>query len=222
MGAPIVLPRISDMSRRILRVYRSATPAQIENGLNWYPAARDIAGDIAHDARIPLETAAGILAALSPQTSWGQNVDWARELAAGSPISRGLPMSQARGMAILAQDREPLEILGGIKVRAFYACIVTAGATDAVCVDRHAYDIATGLRGSHVSLSTKRSEHCARAYQCAAARLRSTGESPGITAAQLQAVTWVTWRARYWQAGAWDGYREDPNRAPVAIESEVF
>lgn len=219
MATRIVLPRRSDMSARILRVYRSADAQQIAAGMEWYAAARRIAEEISHDARIPVETAAGILAALSPQTSWGQNVDWARELAAGSPISRGLPMSQARGMAILAQDREPLDILGGRKVRAFYACIVTAGATDAVCVDRHAYDIATGERGSHVSLSDKRSAHCASAYQSAAARLRSTGEAPGITAAQLQAVTWVTWRARYWQAGAWDGYGADRGRAP--IESEV-
>src|SRR6478752_5817376 len=151
MPVRIALPRRSDMSARILRVYRSADAQQIAAGMEWYAAARRIAEEISRDAQIPVETAAGILAALSPQTSWGQNVDWARELAAGSPISRGLPMSQARGMAILAQDREPLDILGGRKVRAFYACIVTAGVTDAVCVDRHAYDIATGERGSHVS-----------------------------------------------------------------------
>jgi hypothetical protein len=221
MTARRPLPRLSDMSARILRVYRSADAQQVAAGLAWYPAAREIAGEIARDAGIPVETAAGILAALSPQTSWGQNVDWARELAAGSPVSRGLGMSQARGMAILAGDRDPLDILGGRKVRAFYACIVTAGATDAVCVDRHAYDIATGQRGSHLTLTDRLAEHTQRAYVSAAARLRATGEAPGITGAQLQAVAWVTWRQRYWQAGAWDGYTHDRGRAPLT-ESTPF
>lgn len=219
MGARIALPRICDMSARILRVYRSADAEQIATGREWYRAARDIAGDIADTAGIPVETAAGILAALSPQTSWGQNVDWARELAAGSRVSRGLGLSQGRAEMIRYNpDIAPLDILGGRKVRAFYACIVTAGNTDAVCVDRHAYDLATGTRGSHLSLSDRRAEHCQRAYQSAAARLRATGEAPDITAAQLQAITWVTWRARYWQPGAWDGVGADRGRAPIVGE----
>jgi hypothetical protein len=107
---------------------------------------------------------------------------------------------------------DPLDILGGPKVRAFYSAILSGGATEQVVVDRHAYDLASNTRGAHLSLTPRRSFVTAENYRGAATRLRKRGIE--ITACQLQAVTWLTWRSRYWGEGAWDGYANDRSRAP--------
>ena len=113
-------------------------------------------------------------------------------------------------------DTDPLDILGGRKVRAFYSAILTSGLTDQVVIDRHAYDLAEDTRGSHLSLTDKRSRVTAENYRNAAKRLQRSGTM--ITACQLQATTWLTWRARYWAEGAWDGYATDRARAPKVSE----
>lgn len=200
-------------TRRILAVYRSADAEQIAAGMDWYRTAQFHARTIANDNGISMECAAGIIAALSPQVSWGFNLEWSREVAAGSVINRGLNTNMGKAIAILSNGRDPLDILGGPKVRAFYACIISAGITDEVCIDRHAYDIATGRRGSAQNgLTLKRSRAAQDAYRRAAHRLQVTGEAT-LSAAQLQAITWVTWRARYWATGAFDPRTLD--RAPL-------
>ena len=113
-------------------------------------------------------------------------------------------------------DTDPLDILGGRKVRAFYSAILTSGFTDQVVIDRHAYDLAEDTRGSHLSLTDKRSRVTAENYRNAAKRLQRSGTM--ITACQLQATTWLTWRSRYWSDGAWDGYATDRARAPKVSE----
>lgn len=202
---------------RILKVFRSADAEQIAKGLAWYTEAHGHAQRIALDHGLTIEQAAGIIAALSPQVSWGFNLEWAELIAGGDTVSRGLGISQNRAQAIRAYDGDPLDILGGPKVRAFYQAILEGGLTDAVVVDRHAYDLAENERGSHLSLTPKRIRNTADNYRMAAKRLNATGEAV-VTACQLQAITWITWRARYWSEGAWDGYANDRGRAP---EGEV-
>lgn len=190
------------VTARILRVFRSADTDQMADGLAWYDTAYIEALTIADQYSVTPKQAVGIIAATSPQMSWGSNLSWARQIASGLDTRRGLGLSLERAIRI-RQGEPPLEVLGGLKVQAFYVNILTRGLTDVVCVDRHAYDIATGERGSHKSLTPKRYVATAAAYRAAAARLRDTGEHPGIHAAQVQAVTWVTWRDRYWAPGAW-------------------
>lgn len=202
---------------RIIDVYRSADAQQIAAGLSWYSDAHDIAVDIARETNITIRQAAGILAALSPQVSWGFNVEWAYGVARGDTTRRGLGLSLGRALMIQRNPQtDPLEILGGIKVRAFYQAILSRGFTFEVVIDRHAYDLAQGTRGEHLSLTLKRSRMTAENYRGAAKRLQREGIS--ITACQLQAVTWITWRDRHWAKGAWDGYTHDRERAPQTAE----
>ncbi len=206
------------MTRRILDVYRSADAQQIAAGIVWYETAENEALKLSAEFGLSVEQTAGIIAALSPQVSWGFNLEWARAICEGDRTNYGLTASQGKAEMIAHNgDIHPLEILGGPKVRAFYDCIVTGGQTDTVCVDRHACDIATGIRGSFNSLTPKRIAIVQSAYQRAARRLAVTG-GPVLSAAQLQAITWITWRARYWAAGAFDTAR---GRAPVT-ESVPF
>lgn len=52
---------------------RSINPTAYNGGLHWYQEAHDIAHEIAARADLPIETAVGVIAALSPQTPWGAN-----------------------------------------------------------------------------------------------------------------------------------------------------
>jgi hypothetical protein len=186
----------------VIDVYRSATPDQLAAGLGWYADARRIADAFAVKYGVTREQAAGVIAALSPLNSWGANINLAgRFLEAGGLHAGYLGKMLAKGRAILG-GTEPLDVLTSDKIRNFYLCIISAGQTEAVCVDRHAYSIAVAERTVNVpSLGKRRYAALAATYTEAALEL-------GVTAAQVQAVTWVAWRARYWNEGAFDGHEE--------------
>ncbi len=191
-------------TRNVTRVFREATPDQVAAGLDWYADAYKIAGALAARYDVTLDTAAGILAALSPLNSWGANVNLAaRFLDAGGLTSGYLGTGLRAGARILAGG-SPLSVLAGKKVNNFFRCIVSAGETDAVCVDRHAFDLAVNTRQTDAvrpNLKGARYDTVADAYRRAARIL-------GVHAAQVQAVTWVSWRQRFWAVGAFDGHAD--------------
>lgn len=189
---------ITPMVRNILRVYRSATPEQHDIGVNWYADALGIVTDFAQVHGTSVDVSAGVFAALSPQNGYGANVNLARRfMASGGTLTSGyLGMGLTKARAIHAgAEIEPT--LSGLKTINFYRSIVTGGI-DGVTIDRHAYCLAIGERLPNApKLSPKRYAEVAEAYTRAAARV-------GLTPAQIQAVTWVVWRARFWSAGAFD------------------
>jgi hypothetical protein len=196
------------LTRHVTAVFRSATPAQIAGSLDWYADAHEIAHALAVKNGVSIETAAGVIAALSPMQGWGANVNLAaRFLATPGGLTSGyLGLGLAKGRAILAGAR-PETVLTSSKIGAFYAGIVNAGETDTVCVDRHAYDIAVNRRHTDATrpkLSGKRYADVADKY-VKAARILSRETGMPLYAAQIQSITWVTWRNRYWADGAFDG-----------------
>ena len=195
-------------TRNVTRVFRLATEAQIAAGLDWYTDAHSVAQTMATAHGVSVAQAAGIIAALSPLNSWGANVNLANRLIASGGLTSGyLGVGLHKANAILA-GTDPLVVLTSSKVRAFYLGILTQGETDAVCIDRHAYDVASGTRHNdqtRPTVSGKRYADAAEAYKRAARILsRETGET--LSAAQVQAITWKAWRERYWAAGAWDAH----------------
>lgn len=192
---------LTPMVRNILRVFRSATPEQLETGMNWYKDARGICEDFATAHGVTPEVAAGVFAALSPQNSYGANVNLARRfLASGGTLDSGyLGMGLAKARAIYEGADIRTTLLGsrGFKTLNFFVSINSAGQ-DGVCIDRHAYCIAVNEKVANIpSLSEKRYAAIALAYARAS-------RYAGITAAEIQAVTWVVWRQRYWAEGAFD------------------
>lgn len=189
-------------TRNITKVFRTATPAEIETGTGWYSDAYDVALAMAKAYDSNLSTAAGIIAALSPLNSWGNNVNLAHRLMASGGLTRGyLSNGLNKANAILA-GASPMDVLKGDKVRNFYLSIISQGR-EGVCIDRHAYCIAMGKRTDVPSLSTKRYEAVADKYR-RAARILSKEYGEDFTPAQVQSVTWTLWRRRYWAEGAWD------------------
>ncbi len=186
------------MVANIIAVYKSATAEQIETGLSWYSDALGICQDFAQVHGVTVEVAAGVFAALSPQNSYGANINLARRfLASGGTLDSGYLGLGLRKARDIYNGADILPILNGDKTMHFYRSIISGGE-DGVCIDRHAYCIAVGERVTTIpTLKGKRYAEIVKAYERAA---RALGESP----ARVQAVTWVAWRQRYWAKGAFD------------------
>ena len=203
MSAPYVTPS----TRNVTRVFRGATADDIDHGTQWYVRAHGIAVQLSNAYGIDLDRVCGIIAALSPQNSWGANVNLANRFCAAGGLDRGyLPVGLAKGRAILAgADIE--STLNGLKIINFYRSILTAGR-EGVCIDRHAYAIATNTRlanGATPSLTPTRYAEISQTYQ-RAARILSNEYGMMLTPAQVQSVTWELWRRRYWATGAFDSF----------------
>jgi hypothetical protein len=195
---------IAPSTRNITRLFRTATAEQIADGAAWYAEANELATTWAERFNLSVETVAGVIAALSPLMSWAANVGLAERFLVAGGLEEGyLKANLAKARAILA-GADPIATLGGLKVTNFYLGIVSRGA-EGVCVDRHAYSLAVNTRfpdGTIPSLSPKRYAEVADTYRNAAAILRREGHD--VTAAQVQSVTWVLWRQKFWAVGAWD------------------
>jgi hypothetical protein len=181
----------------VLSVYNGASAANLREGLSWYldahSEARSLAGHpTGPGARERVASAAGIIAALSPMNGWENNKNKARQLVAqnGDGTGCGLYRNVAKAVAIY-NGADPLDVLGGDKVRAFYQTILDPfGDIDPV-IDRHAFDIAVGERTDE-----KRRGILSRkgVYSEFAHVYREAAKVAGIGSAQMQAITWVAWR----------------------------
>lgn len=193
-------------TRNVTRIFREATPEQIEAGIDWYADARRIAGVFAEQYDVSVEVAAGVIAALSPLNSWGNNINLAgRFLAAGGLDAGYLRANLSKARMILA-GAAIKPTLSGLKTQNFFDSIVSAGA-DGVCIDRHAYCLAVNDRSVSndvPSLSPKRYAEVVECY-VKAARILSRELGQDITPAVVQSVTWTVWRQKFWSAGAFDG-----------------
>lgn len=195
---------LKPMTRHITAVFRSATPDQIAAGADWYADARRIAEAFAAKHGITVDQAAGVIAALSPLNSWGANVSLAARFLDGAQHSGYLGVGLTKGRDILAgHDIE--SILKGDKITNFYRSIVSAGERG-VCVDRHAFDLAVNVRHNDDTRPSIGKRLYAEVAECyvRAAKILSREYGMRITPAQVQSVTWVIWRSRFWSEGAWD------------------
>lgn len=181
---------VPPLTRRVTALVRTGTPDQLKRGMCWYVEAHGHASELSAEFGYTTEAAAGVIAALSPQTGWWQNLMLARQACELGELIQGHTGDAMRKVnAILADGNlNPLDVLGGLKVRSFYRNIVSGGYdTTYVTIDRHAFDIATGVRLNGASLTPKRYEETAETYRRASKIL-------GMTPAQAQATAWVIHR----------------------------
>jgi len=167
-----------------------ACPAELRTaGAQWYPAAYELAADMAATARITTAQAAGIIAALSPSMGWAANVSaaWAvceshRARVTTPRRHTRVQMTKVRGVLATADEDVIRAILTGPKEHAFYRNIM--GDTAIVTVDRWAYRTATGEPLAARSLPPYLYTIVAAAWTIAAERL-------GVSVRTLQAAVWL-------------------------------
>lgn len=196
-------------TRHIVAMLAQATPQDITDGQTWYRRAETFAARHTASGLISFCQAAGVLAALSPNNRWNRNCSDATALIQAHLRGDDLETvkvctfgpNKAKAVQILSLSNPTQEtisriLLGkqGRKVEAFFLSIT--GRHDAVCVDGHAYAIWKGQRiptTKTPSIGAKLYETIARAYCIVSARsAQICGHQ--LTPAQVQAVTWVTYR----------------------------
>ncbi len=188
-------------AQNVLDVFHAATMPQVQAGATWYADAYAFAGKLSDTYGVSRTIASGVIAAGSPLCGWGQNKANAERWVAQGFGDRYLSVGIVKVNDMLTNGTDPLKVLLSRKVRNFYLSILTGGMHySAVCIDRHAWDIAIGSRSDNNgrNITDKRFDEAADAYRSAA---RIVGMSP----AQIQAITWVSWRTRFWAEGAFDG-----------------
>lgn len=122
-------------------------PTAAEEGTAWYDRASDTAAALAAGSGLPYARCAGVIAALSPRVSWSVNVRAAAAIVDAAaygraePVVAGLGANRRKAWRI-ATGADPADVLGGDKVRAFYANIT--GDLSAVTVDVWAASAALG------------------------------------------------------------------------------
>jgi hypothetical protein len=171
---------------RLLRQFDLA-PADLHiEGSAWYPRAEEKVADLAEHYGISRPRVAGVIAALSPQVRWRENVDSAERILEGKYTGiQGYPANVGKASAIAAGG-DPDLILGGDKVRAFWANLI--GSREAVTVDTWAARAAYGLERPLPSQPKgTRYERIARAYRAAA-------ETVAAPPRELQAIVWLAVR----------------------------
>lgn len=173
--------------RNLVEVWLSATPEQEAAGRRWYTVAHQIA-EMIGDGNAVL--GAGLLAALSPQTSWELNIELAADAVDDGYPSRHFGDAIRKARKIM-QGVDPRDVLPmRRKTGHFYRCILDPSDPDAVVIDRHAHDAMVGKRFGSAARGLDaygRYDMVADVYREAAHRL---GELPQV----VQAVVWTVWR----------------------------
>ena len=181
------LPDAATMAARIDAVLAQATDSEVIDGHAWYGAAASIARIVADGHGIDQSSGAGIIAALSPQCSWDENI--VRALAHCDGDMVGATADSLRKADAIASGGRPVDVLGGRKVRSFWRNI--DGRDQYVTVDRHAVAIVFGraLSDREIKILEKLG-----AYTIIAAAYRAAARRHGIAPSTLQAITWLAWR----------------------------
>ena len=194
------------LTKNISAMLQLASVADIEEGVEWYDRAGRLGQRLADVYGCTLEQSVGVIAALSPNNKWKRNCRDAESCIKAWSLGGDVmgvvcctyPLMKDKAKRILelkAPSREEVAaILNGRKISAFALSIL--GEASAVCVDGHAFAIWLGERVPTTktpSLGKKLYARIAADYCNVAKRSRAIC-SHDLTAAQVQAVTWVTYR----------------------------
>ena len=175
-----------DMIANLLTAYDNASAADANEGAAWYADAQAFARALAAGSVLSVQHAAGVIAALSPRVRWDTNMRGAAAIVDAAirgdvqPVVGGLPTNREKAWRI-ANGESPEQILGGQKVRAFYANIM--GDEDSVTVDVWAARAALGEYNNE-SIPARMYEAIADAYRLAA-------DARGVSPMVMQATVWV-------------------------------
>lgn len=187
---------IEDATKNIAKVARRASHTQWLKGSRWYDEANDFCTTLARYEQLPVELVVGCLAALSPQCSWSENLLGTLAMVKTRRVSDSAsiyPVNTSKAFSIVHEGVRPEEILGGNKVRAFYANILNPRYSKAVTVDTHA---ARAAFGKHV-LSAKEVSFVfgAKGNRVIQQAYRNVAKRYHILPMRLQATVWLRVKA---------------------------
>jgi hypothetical protein len=203
-----VIKRIDKVSlqvKNILQIYSQATENELISGRNWYKEAHQLAEAMAVKYNLTIVQTAGIISALSPGTSWSQNVIDANHLCTllneGKNISSivvttyGNNREKAYKIFCCPEytEHQVFKLLLGAskqvnKTSSFFLNILHPHIADIVTIDRHSIRVNLGVSEKlEIALTENRYRKLSSAYKQASLKLE-------CNAIELQAITWLVFR----------------------------
>jgi hypothetical protein len=199
------LQNVNFQVNNILEIYKQSTDNEIISGKQWYKQANEISRLMAIKYNLTEIQTAGIIASLSPGTNWNQNIIDANNLCSllqvGKPIKAITVTTYGKNKlkayyiylnSNLTKDEIYSYLLGCSKrvnkTSSFFLNILQPECDDLCTIDRHAYRINLGITESlDIALTEKR-------YLCMNSAYKTACKQLNISAIELQAITWLTFR----------------------------
>jgi hypothetical protein len=164
-----------------------------EADASWYGTAYRWAHNFGDEHNISPIKVCGIIAALSPQKSWEENLRITQTFITEGKSYHTKAMT-AKAKAIielpdwaLSNPTEICNILNGSKITSFFLNIYDFNLSGAVTIDRHAVEIAVGKKLSDHRMTANQYLFFENCYKVASLNSRFLPH-------QIQAMTWETWR----------------------------
>lgn len=179
--------------QNILAYMLIADTETIDEGTQWYSNAHIIGEQVSallgqDDPKYGI----GILSALSPNMEWGDNIEQAMLFTSTGWANMQTADNNAKAEKI-ANGADPLSVLGGEKVRAFYQAILTPHADTTPVVDRHAMAVYCNYIPDKAEL--KQAMGNARVMRrIQSAYTKAHSYYPEFDRHSIQAITWVLQR----------------------------
>lgn len=172
------------LTERAHDAYADSTPIDKRQGADWYPAARRAALRFHSD----IDVSAGVIAALSPQSSWETNMLNAEQFLRDGTLYQNVPQVFHHKAARIVEAYQPTRtILRGPKERAFYYSIKYPDHTmHPACIDRHMICLLEGrqVTDDELRITPKQYER----YSQAVCR---TAQTYGTSIPEMQATLWI-------------------------------
>jgi len=185
----------------ILRVLGLASPVEVEEGLAWYQTAHTFAVGLSRRYLVSIRSAANVIALSSVQVTWERN-QMIADTYLRTRSAEGLGFRSLQGRLALAASGASLDRICSTdapKIKAFAECIARPSTSESVTIDRHAIDVADGVRHT---VAARPKVGRAGPYSVYEDAYREAATHTPYTAVELQAVTWVVQRRLFqWKRG---------------------
>ena len=179
------------MLNNILNCYHLAKEDEKTKGKLWYLEARIICKRISKETNTPFIVVCGVMAALSPQNYWEQNIKDCKAYILDSnynPATYKIFKRKAEDIIIMDNPtvKKVCKVLNGQKITRFFMNIYSR-RYNVVTIDRHAIAVYHGTKDHNFKPTPKRIAKIRDEY-------RKAAKIVGIKPYQLQAITWVAWK----------------------------
>ena len=202
------LKNVNFQVNNILEIYSKALPDELVSGKLWYKQANELVNLMSLKYKVSIAQCAGILAALSPATTWNQNIidtnnflsllNNGRKIQSITVTTYGQNKLKAYHIyqhPELSEEEIYLILLGASKklnkTSSFFKNILHPDSDELVTIDRHSFRINLGITELiPIALTEKRYRIMVEAYKRAAIQAE-------VNAIELQAITWLIFRRLY-------------------------
>lgn len=179
-------PRI--VQENFKHVFEIASVDDLEEAKGWYDNANSFASTLAERGKMEAYNSAGIISALSPSTSWEENVIRAETFVNTGRLSGHIPQQITKAKNIMLTDcpTKVAKILNGPKTVSFFYNIYNPSLKEYVTIDRHMLNLACRIEGM-IDPTPKQ-------YHFLAEETIKFSNYVNLIPNQVQAILWVTWR----------------------------